>query len=98
MSGTDSKALYETLKLLIRQIVTDELRKHTPTIQGASFDLFRLSKAKQIVDVCPNTIRDYFRRGLPKYTQGKAIFISKHELESFIRDPASFQRQGKKRG
>jgi hypothetical protein len=50
-----------------------------------SFDLFRLSKAKEVVDVCPNTLRAYHRAGLPFYRQGKAIFISKCELGAFIR-------------
>jgi hypothetical protein len=49
------------------------------------FDLFRLSKSKDIVDVCPNTLRSYFKAGLPFYRKGKAIFISKAELGAFIR-------------
>ena len=38
------------------------------------FDLFRLSKSKEIVDVCSNTIRSYFKQGLPSYRRGKAVF------------------------
>lgn len=49
------------------------------------FDLFRLSKSKEVVDLAPNTIRAYHRDGLPFYRQGKAVFVSKAELASFIR-------------
>lgn len=51
----------------------------------AGFDLFRLSKSKEIVDLAPNTLRAYNRQGLPFYRKGKAIFISRAELGSFIR-------------
>jgi hypothetical protein len=50
-----------------------------------SFDLFRLSKSKEVVDVCPNTLRSYFGQGLKFYKQGKAVFVSKVELAAFIR-------------
>lgn len=56
---------------------------------AAGFDLFRLSKSKEVVDVCSNTLRAYFRAGLPFYRRGKAIFISKTELAQFIRAKAS---------
>ena len=38
------------------------------------FDLFRLSKSKEIVDVSPNTLRAFNRAkpGLPFYKTGKA--------------------------
>jgi hypothetical protein len=49
------------------------------------FDLFRLSKSKEVVDVSANTLRSYNREGLPFYKQGKAIFVSKTELAAFIR-------------
>lgn len=52
--------------------------------QSASFDLFRLSKSKETVDVCANTIRAYFKEGLPFYKMGKAIFISRAQLAQFI--------------
>ena len=57
------------------------------TTQGgeSGFDLFRLSKSKQIVDVCSNTVRSYFKLGLPHYNRGKACFVSKAELAAFIR-------------
>jgi len=51
----------------------------------AGFDLFRLSKSKEVVDVCPNTLRSYFKMGLQFYRRGKAVFVSKSELNSFIR-------------
>ena len=51
----------------------------------ASFEMFRLSRSKQVVDVCPNTLRNYFKQGLPFYQRGKAVFISKSELAAFIR-------------
>ena len=57
--------------------------------QGAGFDLTRLSHAKQAVDVCPNTIREYARQGLNIYRMGKATFFSKAELEHFIRTKAT---------
>ena len=53
-----------------------------------TFDLFRLSKSKSVVDVCPNTLRAYAERGLPIYKQGKAAFVSKEELTHFIRTQA----------
>ena len=49
------------------------------------FDLFRLSKSKETVDICSNTLRSYHRQGLPFYRQGKAVFISRTELADFIR-------------
>jgi hypothetical protein len=52
---------------------------------SAGFDLFRLSKSKEVVDVCANTLRSYHKVGLPFYYKGKAVFISKSELAAFIR-------------
>lgn len=52
---------------------------------AASFDLFRLSKSKRIVDLCPNTLRKYHAEGLNFYGQGRSVFVSKSELESFIK-------------
>jgi hypothetical protein len=49
------------------------------------FDLFRLSKSKAVVDISPNTLRSYNRDGLPFYKQGKAVFVSRTELDRFIR-------------
>ena len=50
----------------------------------AGFDLFRLSKSKAEVDISPNTLRAYNQQGLPFYHRGKAIFVSKAELATFI--------------
>ncbi len=55
------------------------------TTSETGFDLFRLSKAKEVVDVCSNTLRAYNKAGLPFYRKGKAIFVSKAELAAFIR-------------
>jgi len=51
---------------------------------AASFDLFRLSKSKSEVDLCSNTIRTYFKQGLPSYRMGKAVFVSRSQLQAFI--------------
>lgn len=53
--------------------------------EAQSFDLFRLSKSKDTVDICPNTLRSYRRQGLQFYRRGKAVFVSKTELEGFIK-------------
>jgi hypothetical protein len=54
-----------------------------------SFDLFRLSKSKDAVDVCANTLRTYNEKGLPFYRCGKAVFVSRAELANFIRTRGS---------
>jgi hypothetical protein len=54
-----------------------------------SFDLFRLSKSKDAVDVCSNTLRSYFKQGLAHYRRGKAVFVSRAELAAFIRKGAA---------
>ena len=59
-----------------------------PVTNESSFDLFRLSKSKQTVDVCANTLRSYHKAGLPFYNRGKAVFVSKAELSAFIRGKA----------
>ena len=53
--------------------------------QTGSFDLFRLSKSKAAVDLAPNTLRAYFKDGLNFYKRGKAIFVSRTEVEAYIR-------------
>jgi hypothetical protein len=55
----------------------------------SGFDLFRLTKSKEVVDVCPNTLRTYFKKGLRFYKQGKAIFISKSDVYAFLTKPQS---------
>jgi len=49
------------------------------------FDLFRLSKSKELVDLAPNTLRRYNDAGLNFYRQGKAVFVSRAALDLFIR-------------
>jgi hypothetical protein len=66
--------------------------RHSNENEAAGFDLARLSKAKESVDVCPNTLRAYNRAGLPFYRRGKAVFFSKAELDQFIRDPGAFKK------
>jgi hypothetical protein len=61
---------------------------------GANFELFRLSKSKDVVDVCSNTLRAYNKQGLPFYRQGRAIFVSKAELAHFIRQANSRPQGG----
>ena len=55
-----------------------------PTSTNSSFDLFRLSKSKAVVDISPNTLRAYNKQGLPFSHRGKAIFASKSALAKFI--------------
>ena len=61
------------------------LTNNVQSSEAASFDLFRLTKSKDIVDVCPNTIRAFAKKGLRIYKAGKAAFVSKAELAAFIR-------------
>lgn len=56
------------------------------------FDMFRLTKAKKAVDLCANTIRQYATMGLPLYRRGRAVFVSKMELQEFIRNPDTFTK------
>ena len=55
---------------------------------ATGYDLFRISKAKLVVDICPNSLRSYAKLGLPLYYRGKAVFVSKSELAHFIRSGA----------
>ena len=64
-------------------ILTKQHRKGRTDAGG--FDLVRLSSSKETVDVCPNTMRGYFKQGLPCYRRGKAVFFSKAELSEFIK-------------
>jgi len=52
---------------------------------SSDFDLFRIGRSKRVVDISDNTIRGYIRDGLPSYRRGKAVFVSKRELEQFLR-------------
>jgi hypothetical protein len=64
----------------------------TVTETPQSFDLFRLTKSKAAVDLAPNTLRKFNAQGLAFYRRGRAVFVSKAELETFIRvGPAAFK-------
>lgn len=49
------------------------------------FEMLRLTKSKQTVDISPNTIRSYAKEGLRLYRRGRAVYFSKSELVAFIR-------------
>jgi hypothetical protein len=51
------------------------------------FDLFRLSRSKECVDVSPNTLRAYHAEGLTFYQRkgDRAVWVSRTELANFIR-------------
>jgi hypothetical protein len=51
---------------------------------GIDFPMFRLSRSKATVDISPNTLRKFFKQGLPCYRRGKAVFVAKAELFAFI--------------
>lgn len=52
---------------------------------ATSWDLFRLSKSKEIVDLAPNTLRAYQREGgISFYQRGKAVFVSRAEVAAYI--------------
>jgi hypothetical protein len=60
--------------------------EQTPTTPAPeSFDLVRISKAKEVCDVAPNSIRNYAKLGLRIYRAGKSTFFSKMELAAFIK-------------
>ena len=50
-----------------------------------TFDMVRLSKSKERVDLSPNTVRGYSRNGLRLYRHGKSVFFSQAELCGYIR-------------
>lgn len=56
------------------------------SIQAGSFDLFRLGKSKVTVDLSSNTLRKFNKEGLPFYRSGKTVFVSKTDLDQFIRN------------
>lgn len=75
----------ESLKDIIKSLrELDRKAAKTAIAVEGEFDLFRLSKSKEIVDICSNTLRGYFRQGLPHYKHGKAVYVSKRELQIFI--------------
>ena len=56
----------------------------TPLIDS-TFEMFRISKAKAVVDLAPNTLRAYVRDGLPTYRKGRTVWFSKTEVAAFLR-------------
>jgi hypothetical protein len=74
-----------------RMNASDHTNVGTETSNNAnSFDLFRISKSKEAVDISPNTIRKFARQGgLRIYRRGKNSFASKIELRAFLTRPAS---------
>ena len=57
-------------------------------VQNENFDLVRLSKSKQAVDLAPNTIRAFAQKGLRLFRHGKMVFFSRSELAALIRERA----------
>lgn len=51
-----------------------------------NFDLFRITHAKREVNLCANTLREFNREGLAFYKKGRMTFVSKMELDAFIRE------------
>lgn len=63
-----------------------------------SLDLFRISRAKRIADVSPNTLRKYHEEfGLRIYYCGGAAWVSKSELEAIIRNNSSLRPKARKK-
>ena len=64
------------------------MKRNRYDLNGAelhSWDLVRLSRSKELLDICANTLRSYNADGLPFYRMGRAVFVSKTELATFIR-------------
>jgi hypothetical protein len=72
------------------------MQNETQNNNICKFGFFRLSKSKQAVDVCPNTLREYRSQGLPFYKIGKSIFVSYAELDSFIRQKNELANNGQR--
>ncbi len=62
--------------------------KEVQTESAPVFDLVRLSKSKQAVDLAPNTIRAFAEQGLRLFRHGKMVFFSRTELAAFIKTRA----------
>jgi hypothetical protein len=55
-------------------------------IPQSGFDLVRVSKAKETVDLAPNTIYNLARQNLLRiYRQGRSSWFSKSELEAVLK-------------
>lgn len=57
------------------------MNPHTPN----NFEMFRLEHASEEVGVSRSTILNWTKEGLRIYRVGRMAFISKRELEAFIR-------------
>lgn len=53
--------------------------------QVHSFDLVRITRTKQEIGIATSTVRQYVDQGLRLYKCGKAAFVSKAELEAWIK-------------
>lgn len=57
-----------------------------PMIAPHSFDLVRITKAKQVLGIHGDTIKAYRAEGFNGiYKRGKAVFVSKSELEAWLK-------------
>lgn len=63
--------------------------------RSSNFDLFRLTKSKETVDLSPNTLRSWNKLGLAFYKKGRIVFVSQSELHLFIRSRFSAHGGGK---
>jgi hypothetical protein len=68
--------------------MTASLDKSVQNGETVNFDLVRLSKSKQSVDLAPNTIRAFAEQGLRLFRSGKMVWFSRTELEHFIKSRA----------
>jgi len=48
-------------------------------------DLFKITKAKSVVGVSPNTVRTLFAHGLPYYKLGRLVMVSRSEFEALVK-------------
>jgi hypothetical protein len=99
MSDEDLRQILDGIRALIERVerVVDQRLSENSANPTPTFDLFRLSKAKRLVDIHPNTLHTYNKAGLPFYRQagGRAVFISRTELAQFIRNSESFAKKRK---
>lgn len=78
-----------SIEQIIEEICDQRIKSAVARLENLRpFELFRLSNSKKVVDISTNTLRDYNKRGLPFYRQGKAVFVSKTELIDFIKRTA----------
>ncbi len=58
--------------------------------RAAKFDLVRITLTKRELGICPNQIRKMAKRGLAIYGRGRMRFVSRREVEIFIRNDSPF--------